>query len=272
MSQVRAATGDDNGRVDPARPLLELTGATVRFGEETALDAVDFRMFPGEVHSLMGENGAGKSTLIKAITGALPMESGILRLAGQQVTFATPHDCPGRGHQHGLPGDRAAAERVGGREHRARSGAAQVRPDRLARHASERCCRAARAGVGHRPRLDPRHPSGGGAAAGRDRAGHLHRRQGARPRRADVEPGPQRGGRALPRDPRAQEARRRHPVRLALPRPGLRDLRPCHRPARRTTRRGVPDERSAARRPGPEDAGSQRLRLPGQSRRRGTRG
>ena len=92
MSQVRAATGDDNGRVDPARPLLELTGVTVRFGEETALDAVDFRMFPGEVHSLMGENGAGKSTLVKAITGALGMESGILRLEGQQVTFATPHD------------------------------------------------------------------------------------------------------------------------------------------------------------------------------------
>jgi galactofuranose transport system ATP-binding protein len=91
VSQVRAATGDDNDRVDPARPLLELTGATVRFGEETALDAVDFRMFPGEVHSLMGENGAGKSTLIKAITGALRMESGTLRLAGQQVTFATPH-------------------------------------------------------------------------------------------------------------------------------------------------------------------------------------
>ncbi|HWO52670.1 MAG TPA: ATP-binding cassette domain-containing protein, partial [Ornithinibacter sp.] len=59
--------------MDPARPLLELTGATVRFGEETALDAVEFRMFPGEVHSLMGENGAGKSTLVKAITGALTM-------------------------------------------------------------------------------------------------------------------------------------------------------------------------------------------------------
>ena len=154
----------------------------------------------------MGENGAGKSTLVKAITGALTMESGILRLAGQQVTFATPHAAQRRGHQHGLPGDRAAAERVGGREHRARSGAAQVRPDRLAWHASERCCRAARAGVGHRPCLDPGHPSGGGAAAGRDRAGHLHRRQGAGPRRADVEPGPQRGGRALPRDPRAQDS------------------------------------------------------------------
>ena len=78
--------------MDEARPLLELTGATVRFGADAAIDGVDFRMFPGEVHSLMGENGAGKSTLIKAITGALPLDEGELRLDGEPVRFATPHD------------------------------------------------------------------------------------------------------------------------------------------------------------------------------------
>jgi monosaccharide-transporting ATPase len=78
--------------MDEARPLLELTGATVRFGADAAIDGVDFRMFPGEVHSLMGENGAGKSTLIKAITGALPLTEGVLRIAGEQVHFGTPHD------------------------------------------------------------------------------------------------------------------------------------------------------------------------------------
>jgi ABC-type hemin transport system ATPase subunit len=66
--------------MDGATPLLEVSGATVRFGAETALDGVDFRLFPGEVHSVMGENGAGKSTLIKAITGALPMDAGMLRI------------------------------------------------------------------------------------------------------------------------------------------------------------------------------------------------
>jgi simple sugar transport system ATP-binding protein len=80
-----------------ATPLLELTGATVRFGAEAALDGVDFRLFPGEVHSLMGENGAGKSTLIKAITGALAMDAGVLRLDGHTVHFATPHDAQSAG-------------------------------------------------------------------------------------------------------------------------------------------------------------------------------
>jgi len=77
--------------VDPP-PLLELTGATVRFGAEAALEGVDFRLFPGEVHSLMGENGAGKSTLIKAVTGALPLTSGVLRLDGSVVHFGSPHE------------------------------------------------------------------------------------------------------------------------------------------------------------------------------------
>jgi simple sugar transport system ATP-binding protein len=78
--------------MDGARPLLELTGATVRFGADAALDDVSFRMYPGEVHSLIGENGAGKSTLIKAITGALALDAGTLLLDGREVTFSTPHD------------------------------------------------------------------------------------------------------------------------------------------------------------------------------------
>jgi simple sugar transport system ATP-binding protein len=73
-------------------PLLELAGGTVYFGADAALDAVDFRLFPGEVHSLMGENGAGKSTLIKAITGALPLTEGEIRLDGARVRFGSPHD------------------------------------------------------------------------------------------------------------------------------------------------------------------------------------
>ncbi|WP_062517820.1 sugar ABC transporter ATP-binding protein [Demequina gelatinilytica] len=83
--------------MDEVRPLLELTGATVRFGADAALDHVDFRLYPGEVHSLMGENGAGKSTLIKAITGALAMDEGELRLGGEPVAFATPHQAQAAG-------------------------------------------------------------------------------------------------------------------------------------------------------------------------------
>jgi len=78
--------------MEDALPLVQVTGATVRFQSDTALDGVDFRMFAGEVHSLMGENGAGKSTLIKALTGALSLDAGVIRVGGVPVQFATPRD------------------------------------------------------------------------------------------------------------------------------------------------------------------------------------
>lgn len=37
---------------------------------------IDFDLFAGEVHALIGENGAGKSTFIKAITGVVEPDSG----------------------------------------------------------------------------------------------------------------------------------------------------------------------------------------------------
>jgi simple sugar transport system ATP-binding protein len=73
-----------------AQPVLEVVGAQLRFAGDTALADVDFRMFPGEVHSLMGENGAGKSTLIKAITGAIRLDAGSISVDGKAVSFPTP--------------------------------------------------------------------------------------------------------------------------------------------------------------------------------------
>jgi len=83
--------------MEEAQPLLTLAGATVRFGAEAAIDGVDFRLYPGEVHSLMGENGAGKSTLIRAITGAIPLDAGVLELGGRVMRFASPHDAQAAG-------------------------------------------------------------------------------------------------------------------------------------------------------------------------------
>ena len=69
-----------------------MTGIEKAFGGVKALDKVDFRLFPGEVHSLMGENGAGKSTLIKVLTGAYSGDAGVIELRGERVSFASPLD------------------------------------------------------------------------------------------------------------------------------------------------------------------------------------
>jgi monosaccharide-transporting ATPase len=72
------------------RPIVEMTGIIIEFPGVRALDGVGFRLFPGEVHSLMGENGAGKSTLIKALTGVYPIDAGVITVAGAVQSFATP--------------------------------------------------------------------------------------------------------------------------------------------------------------------------------------
>ena len=45
-----------------AEPVVEMTDISISFPGVKALDSVSFRMFPGEVHSLMGENGSPAST------------------------------------------------------------------------------------------------------------------------------------------------------------------------------------------------------------------
>ncbi|WP_204046273.1 sugar ABC transporter ATP-binding protein [Acrocarpospora phusangensis] len=67
-----------------------MTGITKVFPGVRALDGVDFRLLPGEVHALMGENGAGKSTLIKVLTGVHTADSGEVRLGGVPVAIGSP--------------------------------------------------------------------------------------------------------------------------------------------------------------------------------------
>src|SRR5512142_757388 len=76
----------------PEIPVLEMKGISKRFPGVQALANVDFRLFPGEVHALMGENGAGKSTLVKVLTGVYDIDAGQIELAGQPVRFASPLD------------------------------------------------------------------------------------------------------------------------------------------------------------------------------------
>ncbi|WP_055525613.1 sugar ABC transporter ATP-binding protein [Streptomyces graminilatus] len=72
------------------RPVLEMTGIVKEFPGVRALSGVDFRLFPGEIHALMGENGAGKSTLIKVLTGVYPLDGGKIVLDGQPVRIDSP--------------------------------------------------------------------------------------------------------------------------------------------------------------------------------------
>jgi simple sugar transport system ATP-binding protein len=71
-------------------PILRMTGVGKVFPGVVALEGVDFTLYPGEVHALMGENGAGKSTLIKVLTGVYEIDAGEIQLGGEPVRFTGP--------------------------------------------------------------------------------------------------------------------------------------------------------------------------------------
>lgn len=68
-----------------AKPVLELSGIYKAFPGVKALTDVGLLLFPGEVHTLMGQNGAGKSTLIKILTGVYKPDQGRILLHGRPV-------------------------------------------------------------------------------------------------------------------------------------------------------------------------------------------
>jgi simple sugar transport system ATP-binding protein len=66
-------------------PVLELRGISKAFTGVQALNGVSLNLYPGEVHTLMGQNGAGKSTLIKVLTGVYTPDHGQIVLADQAI-------------------------------------------------------------------------------------------------------------------------------------------------------------------------------------------
>lgn len=61
------------------RPLVEVDGVSVAFGDQTVLDNVSLSVADGQVVTIVGPNGAGKSTLIRVVLGLVKPTRGFVR-------------------------------------------------------------------------------------------------------------------------------------------------------------------------------------------------
>jgi rhamnose transport system ATP-binding protein len=71
------------------KPVLVMRGIEKRYAGVRALRGVDFDVYAGEVHALVGENGAGKSTLIKIVSGVEQADAGEVLLDGSRIRLSS---------------------------------------------------------------------------------------------------------------------------------------------------------------------------------------
>jgi lipooligosaccharide transport system ATP-binding protein len=75
---VAARSGERT--LDPAGSLVRARGLTKRFGDFTAVDAIDFDVRAGEVFGFLGPNGAGKTSTMRMIAAVSPLSGGTLEV------------------------------------------------------------------------------------------------------------------------------------------------------------------------------------------------
>ncbi|HEY7524962.1 MAG TPA: ABC transporter ATP-binding protein [Candidatus Limnocylindrales bacterium] len=74
----------------PTPPLIHARGLTKRFGDLTAVDAIDLDVAPGEAFGFLGPNGAGKTSTMRMIGCVSPVTAGTLTILGMDPALDGP--------------------------------------------------------------------------------------------------------------------------------------------------------------------------------------
>ena len=79
------------------RPLLEVDGLEVAYGDVQVIWGISFTVAPGEIVTLIGPNGAGKTTTLRTISGLLSPKAGKIRFRGKICPAGRPTRSSGAG-------------------------------------------------------------------------------------------------------------------------------------------------------------------------------
>lgn len=94
----------------PGAELLRVEQLSSGFEAGPVLFEVDIAVVEGEMVAIIGSNGAGKSTLLGTLSGLVPITSGVISLAGKDVTTASPQRRLAAGMAHVPQGRRLFAD------------------------------------------------------------------------------------------------------------------------------------------------------------------
>ena len=70
--------------------MITVSSARKNYGDFVALDGVSLTIPSGSLTALLGPSGSGKSTLLRAIAGLEGIDSGVVSIAGVDVTREPP--------------------------------------------------------------------------------------------------------------------------------------------------------------------------------------
>jgi len=73
------------------QPIIEAKKLSKDFGALRAVNEVDLKVYPGQIHSIIGPNGAGKTTLFNLLTGFIRSTQGEIFFEGENITGLEPH-------------------------------------------------------------------------------------------------------------------------------------------------------------------------------------
>ena len=79
-------------RREATEALIDVKGATIRFGGLTAVCEFNLEVRPRELVALIGPNGAGKTTVFNLLTGVYAPSEGTIKVMGRDTRGLAPHD------------------------------------------------------------------------------------------------------------------------------------------------------------------------------------
>jgi len=85
MSPMNAPTASTLASWTPDQPIVAMRDVCKSFGSVEVLKGITFDVRKGEVVCVIGPSGSGKSTLLRCINALVPINSGSIKVEGQEV-------------------------------------------------------------------------------------------------------------------------------------------------------------------------------------------